>query len=99
MTTSEKLFERACRVIPGGVNSPVRAFGSVGRTPRMIACAGGAYMTDEDGNRYLDFVGSAGEKTFRGLVHGAGLRLPFEAGCVRDTAGKVLTYLEEHPLA
>ena len=49
--------------------------------------------------RYLDFVGSAGEKTFRGLVHGAGLRLPFEAGCVRDTAGKVLTYLEEHPLA
>ncbi len=60
MTTSEKLFERACRVIPGGVNSPVRAFGSVGRTPRMIACAGGAYMTDEDGNRYLDFVGSWG---------------------------------------
>lgn len=49
--------------------------------------------------RYLDFVGSAGEKTFRGLVHGAGLRLPFESGCVRDTAGKVLTYLEEHPLA
>ena len=60
MTKSEKLFERACKVIPGGVNSPVRAFGSVGGTPRMIASAGGAYMTDEDGMVYLDFVGSWG---------------------------------------
>lgn len=60
MTKSEELFERACKVIPGGVNSPVRAFGSVGQTPRMIAFAHGAYMTDEDGNRYLDFVGSWG---------------------------------------
>ncbi|MCD7744893.1 MAG: glutamate-1-semialdehyde 2,1-aminomutase [Lachnospiraceae bacterium] len=60
MTKSEELFERACQVIPGGVNSPVRAFGSVGQTPRMIASAHGAYMTDEDGNRYLDFVGSWG---------------------------------------
>ncbi|MCD8398154.1 MAG: glutamate-1-semialdehyde 2,1-aminomutase [Lachnospiraceae bacterium] len=60
MTKSEGLFERACKVIPGGVNSPVRAFGSVGQTPRMIASAHGAYMTDEDGNRYLDFVGSWG---------------------------------------
>ncbi|MCC8044170.1 MAG: glutamate-1-semialdehyde 2,1-aminomutase [Clostridiales bacterium] len=60
MTKSEELFVRACKVIPGGVNSPVRAFGSVGQTPRMIASAHGAYMTDEDGNRYLDFVGSWG---------------------------------------
>ncbi|MCD7736870.1 MAG: glutamate-1-semialdehyde 2,1-aminomutase [Lachnospiraceae bacterium] len=60
MTKSEELFKRACEVIPGGVNSPVRAFGSVGQTPRMIASAHGAYMTDEDGNRYLDFVGSWG---------------------------------------
>lgn len=60
MTKSEALFERACRVIPGGVNSPVRAFGSVGKTPRMIASADGAHMTDEDGNTYLDFVGSWG---------------------------------------
>lgn len=60
MTNSEAIFERARRVIPGGVNSPVRAFGSVGETPRMIACADGAYMTDEDGNRYLDFVCSWG---------------------------------------
>ncbi len=60
MTKSEEYFERACRVIPGGVNSPVRAFGSVGRTPRMIKSAHGAWMTDEDGNRYLDFVSSWG---------------------------------------
>ena len=60
MTNSEKWFERACKVIPGGVNSPVRAFGSIGGKPRMIASADGAYMTDEDGKRYLDFVGSWG---------------------------------------
>lgn len=60
MTKSEELFRRGCKVIPGGVNSPVRAFGSVGETPRMIASADGAYMTDEDGNVYLDFVGSWG---------------------------------------
>ncbi|MCC8141580.1 MAG: glutamate-1-semialdehyde 2,1-aminomutase [Lachnospiraceae bacterium] len=60
MTTSEQLFARAVNVIPGGVNSPVRAFGSVGLTPRMIASADGAHMTDEDGNVYLDFVGSWG---------------------------------------
>ncbi|MCD7864785.1 MAG: glutamate-1-semialdehyde 2,1-aminomutase [Clostridiales bacterium] len=60
MTKSEQLFRRAGKVIPGGVNSPVRAFGSVGLTPRMIASADGAYMTDEDGRSYLDFVGSWG---------------------------------------
>lgn len=46
--------------MPGGVNSPVRAFGSVGMTPRFIASAEGSHMTDVDGNRYLDFVGSWG---------------------------------------
>ncbi len=60
MTKSEALFERACRVIPGGVNSPVRAFGSIGGTPRMIRSADGTHMMDEDGNVYLDFVGSWG---------------------------------------
>lgn len=60
MTQSEQLFERAVKVIPGGVNSPVRAFGSVGQSPRMIASADGAHMTDEDGITYLDFVGSWG---------------------------------------
>ncbi|MDY3249115.1 MAG: glutamate-1-semialdehyde 2,1-aminomutase [Candidatus Choladocola sp.] len=60
MTKSEALFERACKVIPGGVNSPVRAFGSVGGTPRMIDSADGTHMTDADGNTYIDFVGSWG---------------------------------------
>ncbi len=60
MTKSEALFERACKVIPGGVNSPVRAFGSIGGKPRMIRSADGTHMTDEDGNTYLDFVGSWG---------------------------------------
>lgn len=60
MTRSEALFERASSVIPGGVNSPVRAFRSVGETPRFIASADGAYMTDADGIRYLDFISSWG---------------------------------------
>ena len=51
MTRSEQLFQEAVTRIPGGVNSPVRAFGSVGLTPRFIASAKGAYLTDADGNR------------------------------------------------
>ncbi|TCL74083.1 glutamate-1-semialdehyde 2,1-aminomutase [Hydrogenispora ethanolica] len=57
---SGQLFERALRSIPGGVNSPVRAFRSVGGTPRFIAKGSGAYLWDVDGRRYLDFVGSWG---------------------------------------
>ncbi|MCI9447188.1 MAG: glutamate-1-semialdehyde 2,1-aminomutase [Lachnospiraceae bacterium] len=60
MTKSRQLFEEAVKVIPGGVNSPVRAFGSVGGTPRFIRRAEGAYLYDEDDNAYLDFVGSWG---------------------------------------
>lgn len=60
MTKSEALFERAVKRLPGGVNSPVRAFGSVGGTPRFIDHAEGAYMTDVDGNTYLDYIGSWG---------------------------------------
>ena len=60
MTRSETLFTEAVNLMPGGVNSPVRAFGSVGMTPRFIASAEGSHMTDVDGNRYLDFVGSWG---------------------------------------
>ena len=58
--TSEALFARATRLIPGGVNSPVRAFGSVGGTPRFIASARGVTLTDADGNEYLDAIGSWG---------------------------------------
>lgn len=60
MTKSEMLFERGVKCIPGGVNSPVRAFGSVGETPRFIASARGARLTDADGRTYLDYVGSWG---------------------------------------
>ena len=49
-STSDALFTRAVRLIPGGVNSPVRAFGSVGGTPRFIARASGVTLTDADGN-------------------------------------------------
>ncbi len=58
--TSRRLFREARKVIPGGVNSPVRAFGSVGGEPLFIVRAEGAYVVDADGNRYLDFVGSWG---------------------------------------
>ena len=57
---SQRLFERAGRLMPGGVNSPVRAFGSVGGTPPFIARAQGARLWDEDGNAYIDAVGSWG---------------------------------------
>ena len=60
MTRSEALFAQAKYTIPGGVNSPVRAFRSVGGTPRFIARAQGAYMWDADGNRLIDYVGSWG---------------------------------------
>lgn len=57
---SEALFQEAVQYIPGGVNSPVRAFGSIGSTPRFIKKADKALMWDEDGNEYIDFIGSWG---------------------------------------
>jgi glutamate-1-semialdehyde 2,1-aminomutase len=57
---NSQLFERAQKVIPGGVNSPVRAFRAVGGTPRFIARAQGAYMFDAEGKRYIDYIGSWG---------------------------------------
>jgi glutamate-1-semialdehyde 2,1-aminomutase len=57
---SEALFERARKAIPGGVNSPVRAFGAVGGTPRFFARGQGPYLEDVDGNRYVDLVCSWG---------------------------------------
>jgi glutamate-1-semialdehyde 2,1-aminomutase len=58
--SSEELFARAVELMPGGVNSPVRAFRGVGGTPRFIASARGATMTDVDGRTYIDYVGSWG---------------------------------------
>ncbi|NJC22985.1 glutamate-1-semialdehyde 2,1-aminomutase [Arthrobacter pigmenti] len=60
MTTSEELFTRAQTLMPGGVNSPVRAFGSVGGTPRFLVSAQGPYVTDADGREYVDLVCSWG---------------------------------------
>ena len=60
LPVSEDLFARAKRVTPGGVNSPVRAFNAVGGTPRFIRSAQGAWLTDVDGNRYVDLICSWG---------------------------------------
>ena len=60
MTSSQELFDRAKTLMPGGVNSPVRAFGSVGGTPRFMVNAKGAYLTDADGRDYVDLVCSWG---------------------------------------
>lgn len=87
MTTSrsESLFERARVVIPGGVNSPVRAFGSVGGTPRFMARAEGARLWDADGNAYLDYIGSWGPHL---LGHGH----PRLMAAVRDQAERAMSF-------
>src|SRR5918996_2090829 len=59
-TNSERLFAKAVDLIPGGVNSPVRAFRGVGGTPRFIKSARGATITDVDDRTYIDYVGSWG---------------------------------------
>ncbi|CAD6562838.1 glutamate-1-semialdehyde 2,1-aminomutase [Paraburkholderia sabiae] len=60
MSSNQELFDRAQKTIPGGVNSPVRAFRSVGGTPRFIERAQGAYFWDAEGKRYIDYIGSWG---------------------------------------
>ena len=60
MDLNQQLFERALKVIPGGVNSPVRAFKAVGGTPRFVQRAHGAYFWDANGQRYTDYIGSWG---------------------------------------
>jgi glutamate-1-semialdehyde 2,1-aminomutase len=60
MTTNTQSFDAARALIPGGVNSPVRAYGSVGGTPRFLVCAKGAYVTDVEGREYVDLVASWG---------------------------------------
>ena len=58
---SETLFAEAKTLMPGGVNSPVRAYGNVGATPPFIARAKGSHIYDVDGNDYIDYVGSGGQ--------------------------------------
>ena len=65
---SANLFERAQKVIPGGVNSPVRAFRGVGGTPLFFNHGEGAWITDEDGNRYIDYIGEIGRASCRERV-------------------------------
>ncbi|MEO6015834.1 MAG: glutamate-1-semialdehyde 2,1-aminomutase [Polaromonas sp.] len=60
LSRNDALFERAKKLIPGGVNSPVRAFKAVGGTPRFVQRAQGAYFWDADGKRYIDYIGSWG---------------------------------------
>lgn len=81
-TRSEELFRRASQVIPGGVNSPARAFGAVGGTPPFIDRGDGGYLYDVDGNRFIDFIGSWGPHLF-GHRHPAildAIRLALESG-------------------
>jgi glutamate-1-semialdehyde 2,1-aminomutase len=84
MNNSE-LFERSQRVIPGGVNSPVRAFRGVGGTPVFIARAAGAWLTDVEGRRYIDYVGSWGPMIL-GHAH------PAVVKAVQDAAANSLSF-------
>ena len=83
--TNEALFERAQRVIPGGVNSPVRAFKSVGGVPYFVQKAEGAYVWDVEGTRYLDYVQSYGASIL-GHAH------PKVVEAVRAAAGEGTSY-------
>jgi len=82
---SEALFRQSQELIPGGVNSPARAFRAVGGTPRFIKSAEGPWLTDEDGNRYLDYIGSWGP-----MILGHSHPLIVEA--VRRQAGIGMSY-------
>ena len=84
-TKSDNLFKRAQQVIPGGVNSPVRAFRAVGRTPLFIREAAGAHITDADGNSYIDFVGSWGPMIL-GHAH------PVVIEAIREAAARGTSY-------
>jgi glutamate-1-semialdehyde 2,1-aminomutase len=97
---SAKLFAGACEVIPGGVNSPVRAFSAVGGTPRFIASGQGCWLTDADGNRYVDLVCSWGpmilghahpavvEAVTAAAAHGLSFGAP--TACESELAGEII---------
>ncbi len=87
---SEELFARARRVIPSGVNSPVRAFGSVGGTPPFLTSASGALLTDADGREYVDLVGSWGPMIL-------GHANPAVVEAVREAAGRGLSFGAPQP--
>ena len=106
--TNEELFERASRVIPGGVNSPVRAFHSVGGTPYFVASAKGSRVTDVEGRDYIDYVQSYGASILghahpvvveavqraaeRGWIDGDAVALEHITAVKRAGADVILTY-------
>src|SRR4051794_12997521 len=85
MSKNDDLFERAQQTIPAGVNSPVRAFRSVGGTPRFFMRGEGAYLWDADGKRYIDYVGSWGPAIV-GHAH------PSVVRAVQETAARGLSF-------
>ena len=85
MTHNDELFDRAQRSIPGGVNSPVRAFRSVGGTPLFLVSASGPYVTDSDGREYVDLVSSWGPAIL-GHAH------PLVVKAVQDAAARGLSF-------
>ena len=85
MTRNETLFEQSQKVIPGGVNSPVRAFRSVGGTPVFFSRAKGARVWDADGREYIDYVGSWGPAIL-GHAH------PGTVKAVQDAAANGLSF-------
>ncbi|MET4782991.1 glutamate-1-semialdehyde 2,1-aminomutase [Glaciihabitans sp. UYNi722] len=85
MTSNEHYFTRAKLSIPGGVNSPVRAYGSVGGTPRFLVSARGAYVTDAEGREYVDLVSSWGPAIL-GHAH------PVVVKAVQDAAARGLSF-------
>src|SRR6202171_2582377 len=104
---SQQAFTRACQAIPGGVNSPARAFGGVGGQPLFIARGEGPYLFDIDGNRYLDFVGSwgplilghahprVGEAVSAALARGASFGAPTELETeLAELIGRLMPSLE-----
>jgi glutamate-1-semialdehyde 2,1-aminomutase len=82
---NESLFEHASRVMPGGVNSPVRAFRAVGGTPRFFVRASGPYLWDAEGRRYVDYVGSWGPML-------AGHTHPAVVEAVQEAASRALSF-------
>lgn len=108
MSRNEELFERAQKTIPGGVNSPVRAFRSVGGTPRFFQKASGPYVWDADGTRYIDYIGSWGpavlghahpeviEAVQKAAVNGLSFGAPTEAEIVMaETLCEMLPSMEQ----
>ncbi|GLR24961.1 glutamate-1-semialdehyde 2,1-aminomutase [Limnobacter litoralis] len=108
MSRNEELFERAQKTIPGGVNSPVRAFRSVGGTPRFFQKASGPYVWDADGTRYIDYIGSWGpavlghahpeviEAVQKAAVNGLSFGAPTEAEIVMaETLCDMLPSMEQ----